>query len=200
MRKIFFALFIAVDLVTFAKGPITVSQKEVSDNPEIAGLLGVLGAYQTTATVYADTIDAKYFEIWMSVCNGTETKRTTISYVPIQRDSTQIVVTALPKDSMTVAIYVNGAYMLVQDVHIPTYQHLLIGCEFNWEFNDTDTIPLLAYSTGIQGNIKINGEVYERYDICGLRYSKVHPSEWKEKYNLRGYIYFEAIPVKKIRY
>lgn len=200
MRKIFVAFFVAVGLATFAKDSITVTQKEVSDNPEIVGLLGVLGAYQTTATVYADTIDAKYYEIWMVVCNGKETERTPMSYVPIQRDSTQIVVTALPKDSMTVSIYVNGSYKFVQDVHIPTYQHLLIGCEFGWEFNDTDTIPLMAYSTGIEGKVKINGEIYDRYDICGIRYSKVHPSGWKEKYNLSGYIYFEAVPVKEMRY
>lgn len=200
MRKIFFVVFAVVCLAGFAKGPITVTQNERSDNPEIVGLLGVLGAYQTVATIYADTVDAKYYEVWMVVCDGPETERTKMSYVPIQRDSTQIIVTALPKDSMTVAIYVNGVYKFVQDVHIPTYQHLLIGCEFGWEFNDTDTIPLMAYSTGIEGKIRINGEIYDSYDICGIRYSKVHPSGWKEKYNLPGYIYFEAVLVKEMRY
>ena len=45
-----------------------------------------------------------------------------------------------------------------------------------------------------------NGQILEGLDICGLRFSKIQPSKWKEEYNLSDYLYFEAIPVKEMSF
>ncbi len=196
MRKLIFAIFASFIMPLVAQNPITVNSKEFSNNPEIEGILGVLGANQTTATIFADSIEAKYYAIWMIVCNDEETYRQHVTDVPVRPDSTQIVITCMPKDSTAVAVYVNGpGFNHIVNLH--TSNHLLVGCKFGWTFNESDTIPLMAYTSGIVMRARINGKIVEGEDICGLRYSKVHPSQWKSKFNIPRYIYFEAIPVKE---
>ena len=51
---------------------ITTRFKESAENPEIAGILKALDASQVTATLYADSLDATYYEIWMVECCGRE--------------------------------------------------------------------------------------------------------------------------------
>lgn len=202
MKKWFVVVFISLFTVALAKSPITVKFKESSDNPEFRSILGALDAYQVTSTLYADSLDAKFYSLWMVTCKGEENRRKLMGYYPIQPDSTVIMLTAFPKDSSNVVIYadrINGAPRHI--VNIPPQHRLLIGCEYNWEFGENDTIPLTGYSSGIHRKLNLgNGIVADGYDICGLRFSKEHPSHWKEKYNLSDYIYFEVIPVEKMSF
>lgn len=63
----------------------------------------------------------------------------------------------------------------------------------------TDTIPLIAYTTGHEVTIEWNGQPTKAIVFCGVRYSKKHPSEWHKAFNLKDYLYFELIlsPRKK---
>ena len=45
-----------------------------------------------------------------------------------------------------------------------------------------------------------NGGAVDAFYVCGLRFSKIDPSRWKEEYNLSDYLYFEAIPVKEMSF
>ena len=207
MRKLIFvamaALFGLPSLFTvaFAKKPITVKFKERTDNVEVAGILGVLDAYQVTTTLYADSIDAEFYAIWMVKCKGDEKERTLIGYNYIAPDSTTFSITTMPIDSLNLAVYVSHCSSLRRIVAIPTSNRLLVSCNFEWDFSPTDTIPLVAYTTGIPKKYDLgNGNEIESWDICGLRYSKVPPLEWQKKYDLPDYIYFEAIPTKEPTY
>ncbi|MDE6697456.1 MAG: hypothetical protein K2K25_11300, partial [Muribaculaceae bacterium] len=178
---------------------ITVNFKEHAENPEVAGILKALDASQVTATLYADSLKAKYYEIWMVECSGNENKRTKIGYKLIESDSTSITFTAIPKDSINVSF----SFLPISSgiprmtASIATDNHFLIGCDYGWEFNKNDTIPLVGYSDGIHKKFDFgNGQILEGFDICGLRFSKVKPLHWKEEYGLSDYIYFEAIPTK----
>lgn len=179
---------------------ITVSFKEYTENTEIAGILKALDASQVTATLYADSLKAKYYEIWMVECSGRENKRTKIGYKLIEPDSTKITFTAIPKDSINVSFSFmrisSGASRMTASV--VTDNHILIGCDYGWKLNINDTIPLVGYSDGIHKKLDFgNGQIFEGLDICGLRFSKVKPLNWKEEYGLSDYIYFEAIPIKE---
>ena len=121
MKKWIVIVFISLFTVALAKNPITVKYNESSDNPEIRGILGALDAYQVTSTLYADSLDAKYYSLWMVICKGEKNQRRLMGYYPIQTDSTVIMLTAVPKDSTNVVIYVdriNGAPRY--QVNIPT--------------------------------------------------------------------------------
>lgn len=64
------------------------------------GLLGVLGASQVTAKIYADSIDARFYAIWMVNCNNEKKERTLLGYHYITPDSTTLSITTMPKDSL----------------------------------------------------------------------------------------------------
>lgn len=195
------ALFLSV----LAVKPITVKYQEYSENAEIAGILRVLDASQVTATIYADTdsLTAKYYEIWMVERNSSETKRTKVGYQIIEPDSTKLTITAIARDSLNAVISFVGLTTgspRVQ-VSVPTENHLLVGCDFEWMFSNNDTIPLVGYATGIPVKYDLgNGKFLEGFNICGIRYSKVRPFNWREEYGLPDYLYFEAVPVKEINY
>ena len=205
-KKIFYLLTICICgcLSMFSQtDTITLNFQEHSENPEIAGILKALDASQVTATLYADSLKAKYYEIWMVECSGRENKRTKIGYKRIEPDSTKITFTAVPKDSMNVAFSFMRLSAGIQRItaSVVTDNHILIGCDYGWNFNKNDTIPLVGYSDGIHHKVNLgNGQILDGLDICGLRFSKIQPSKWKEEYNLSDYVYFEAIPVKEMSF
>lgn len=201
MRKLVFVLLLFVLAVTFAKNPITVKFQESPESMEVAGLLELLDASQVTATLYSDSLDARHYEIWMVEHKDGNVNRTRVGYRLIEPDSTKLTFTAIAKDSLNAYIsivYINGAKQR-ETVSLSTTHHMLIGCDYEWNFNENDTIPLVSYATGIPMKYTLgNGEVVDAFHVCGLRYSKIHPSRWKDEYNLSDYLYFEAIPVKEM--
>ncbi len=128
MRKYFCLLFMAMFIISLAKHPISVSFKEHIENEEIAGILKLLDASQVTATLSSDSLDAKYYEIWMVERIGDESKRTKLGYKEIEQDSTKITFTAVAKDSLNAIIslvHINAGNPRVS-IKIPTANHMLI--------------------------------------------------------------------------
>ena len=110
-----------------------------------------MDASQVTAMLYADSLDATYYEIWMVECSESENKRKKIGYIPILSDSVKVTFTAVTKDSLNADIsimHINAGRPRV-NVSLSTSDHLLIGCDFEWNFNENDTIPLVSYATGL---------------------------------------------------
>lgn len=64
-------------------------------------------------------------------------------------------------------------------------------------YTSRDTIPLAIYSQGIEREINFRGKNVKAYDICGVRYSKKHPSEWGKEFNIDKYLWFELVPAIK---
>lgn len=168
--------------------------------PQFMGLLGVVDACQVTATIRADSIDAKFYELWMVKDNeGVET-RSLFGFIPVQSDSTDICITVMAADSLSAKVYVTPAISVSKKVSMPTSQCLLIECVNKTGYAVGDTIPLMAYSTGHFTKRSINGTVFDAMDVCGVRFSGIHPSKWYEKFNIKNFIYFEVVPVKEIDY
>ncbi|MBD5252553.1 MAG: hypothetical protein HDS49_05940 [Bacteroides sp.] len=196
MKKLFLVGLLLSALVAGAKGRVTVKIAEGSENPEIESLLGLLDASQAVATIVADSIDAPLYAVWMVNYSGDEPTRKLAGYVPVQPDSTRIFIAAMAKDSLTVQINIRNSSR--QRVSIPTASHSLIGCGGERTYNNVDTIPLMAYTTGIPTKRRLaDGNEVEAFYFCGIRDTKEHPSRWKKLYNLPEFLYFEAIPVKQ---
>ena len=51
-------------------------------------------------------------------------------------------------------------------------------------------IPLIAYTTGLESEMEIEGVVYPRVDFCGLRFKYENPRNWYEKLGVNNYIYY----------
>lgn len=201
MRTLFLLIISVLGLSSFAGSRITLDFTEYPDNPELEGLMRLLDATQVTATLHADSLSGKYYELWMVTSHNGAESSSMIGYKPITDDSTKIVISAMPKDSMTV-IFSTAPYIgALQTVSTPTENHLLIGCEYGMEYTETDTIPLAGYSTGIPIKYDLgNGIVSDAWYICGVRYSKVNPSQWYSRYGFTDYVYFEAVVVKEPDY
>ena len=80
MRKLVFVLLLFVFAVTFAKNPIIVKFQESPESMEVAGLLELLDASQVTATLYADSLNAKHYAIWMVEHKDGNVNRTRVGY------------------------------------------------------------------------------------------------------------------------
>lgn len=99
-----------------------------------------------------------------------------------------------------------------------TYKNdsIKIGTNFAWEiieaypsalliealplqtYTQSDTIPLIVYSHGKKQQFNFNGKEVTGFDICSVRFSKKHPSEWGKAFGIDKYLWFELIPnVKK---
>lgn len=199
MRTLFLLIISVLGLSSFAGSRITLDFKEHTDNPELEGLMRLLDASQVTVTLHADSLSGKFYELWMVTSHNGVESRSLMGYKPIADDSTEIVISAMPKDSMTAIFSPAPSIGFRQIVSIPTDYHLLIGCDYDMEYAETDTIPLAGYSTGIHSKLDLgNGEIADRWDICGVRFSKVNPSQWHSRYGFTDYVYFEAVVVKEL--
>ena len=200
MKKILLTFIVLLSVAALAKGPVTVNVKEGSDNTEVQSFLELFDAGVATVTIYADSIDAAYYAIWMVQQTGNRSARRFMGYKYVTPDSTRFSITTMPKDSATVIVNVSncsGAHR--QTVAVPTAEHMLVACHFGREYCAADTIPLVAYTTGIPTKFDLgDGKTADGWYICGLRDSNVHPSQWKDRYHLPDYLYFEAIPVTKL--
>lgn len=56
---------------------------------------------------------------------------------------------------------------------------------------DTDCLPIMAFTTGVEKKFLIDGEYKSGLSFCDVRDSKIHPSEWHERFHIKSYIYFE---------
>lgn len=53
-----------------------------------------------------------------------------------------------------------------------------------------DTIPVIAYTTGLEQKFMLDGKAVTSIDYCGLRYANVDPKEWTEKYGIKDFVYY----------
>lgn len=198
MKTLISLILAVMSLTATAALPVTLSFRQ-NDDLKIGGLLGVLDACQITADIHADSIDARYYQLWMVASREGVIDRTMMGFVPVTPDSTSVCITAMAHDSMTVNVYVVPATSRRFTVSLPSSGCLLIDCVNKDGYERGDTIPLMAYSPGIHSQVNLgNGKLADVYDICGLRYSEVHPSQWHERFGIPYYLYFEAIPVTRI--
>lgn len=194
------AIAVLLPSILSAQSRIETRFNQKFNDLQFMGLLGVIDACQVTATIYADSIDAKFYELWMVKNNKGAETRSLFGFIPVQPDSTDICITVMAIDSLCAKVCVTPVGSGSRKVMMPTYQCLLIECVNKTGYAVGDTIPLMAYSTGHFTKRSINGNVFDAMDVCGVRFSGIHPSKWYEKFNIKDFIYFEVVPVKEIDY
>lgn len=200
LKRIFILVAVFFPSILLAQSKVTIGFHQKYDDVQFMGLLGLIDACQVTATIHADSIDAKFYELWMVKNNeGIET-RSLYGYMPLRPDSTDICITVMAVDSLNAKVYVTPQITTGKMVSMPTNNCLLIECVNKNGYIAGDTIPLMAYSTGHFTKHRINGTVFDAMDVCGVRFSEIHPSKWYEKFNIKDFIYFEVVPVKEIDY
>lgn len=201
MRALIALVVLLVGISVCGGNRLTLDFKEHTDNIEFEGMLALADASQVIVTIKSDSISAKYFQVFMVTSHNGEATTQSIGFMPVLGDSTRICFTAMSKDSATAIFSIAPKVCGRQIVSTPTSRHMLIGCDFKREYAETDTIPLVGYSTGIPKHFDLgNGEIIEGWDICSVRYSGVDPAMWGRHFGFSDYVYFEAVAVKDISY
>jgi hypothetical protein len=110
-------------------------------------------------------------------------------------DTLEVVVISkiISADSVRIALYGNDATSIHFDKKygIPTQNNILMETYLDEKDKQDRIIPLIAFTSGINTKMEINGEIYSAIDFCGLRDSKVNPELWAKKFKIPDYIYFE---------
>lgn len=190
----------ALSIGAYSAGRVGVTYVQ-NENKEMRGLMQLMDAYQIKAVIHAEESAYKFYEVLMNVRKGDSTEVSLLGFVPIEPDSTEIVVSAAALDSTRCAVSIVPGGILRKIVEIPTTQCLLIDTPVKAGYAAGDTISLMAYSQGIHKLFNLgNGRTADAYDICGLRFSEVSPNEWRKDFGVDNYIYFQAIPVLKPDY
>ncbi|GHT80550.1 hypothetical protein FACS189467_2960 [Bacteroidia bacterium] len=109
-------------------------------------------------------------------------------------DTLEVVVISkiISPDSVRIALY--GNYLEIRSdkkYGIPTKNNILMETYLADKDKQDKKIPLIAFTSGINKKIVINGETYEAIDFCGLRDAKVSPELWAKQFEIPNYIYFE---------
>ena len=181
-----------------AQEMVNVSFKN-SDDPSVISMLRAFDGYQVKATISGGNNDARFYELWLVKNHDDCISKTFYGFVPAATDSTDIVFTSIVSDSL--AAFLSTSVTARCAMKLPTASCLLIELVKNEGYAQGDTIPLVAYSTGKPTKYDLGkGNVVEGFDICGVRYSGVHPSQWYARFGIRDCYYIEAVPVKEIDY
>lgn len=68
--------------------------------------------------------------------------------------------------------------------------HILMETYTEAPLTTADTIPVIAYTTGLVQNFMFEGKPVTGIDYCGLRFAKVNPKEWSDKYGVKDFVYY----------
>ena len=172
-----------------------------SDDPAAISLLYALDACQVKATIKGGEPETKFFELWLVKNNLGQLSRELYGFIPAKADSTDIVFTSVVADSLTAYLSTFPTVCRRRTMNLPTANCLLIECVNEEGYALGDTIPLVTFSSGKRTRINLgNGAMTEGFDVCGVRYSGIHPSLWNSEFGIGEFYYVEAVPVKEIDY
>lgn len=133
------------------------------------------------------------YKVYMVRCkDGKAEEKLLNKDIPCEMDSVQHFYFFAQAESADTA-HISITYRVTEDLHIPiaTKNCILMETLPVKAYTVADRIPLIAYTTGHETKMEFNGQIFTAIDFCGVRFSKTHPSEWYEKFNIKDYIYFE---------
>lgn len=113
--------------------------------------------------------------------------------IPMREDSLAVYFGVRPVNADSVYVVIDGPFNTRFGMRVNTEYHILMETYGSSSFAVIDTIPLIAYSTGVVKEINYNGQVGKSIDYCQLRDACVHPSKWYEKYGIDDFIYYDII-------
>ncbi|WP_370861057.1 hypothetical protein [Parabacteroides faecis] len=68
--------------------------------------------------------------------------------------------------------------------------HILMETYTETPLTTADTIPVIAYTTGLVQSFMFEGKPVTGIDYCGLRFAKINPEKWPEKYGVKDFVYY----------
>lgn len=89
--------------------------------------------------------------------------------VPIKSDSVKFIFGARPIDSDSVFFVIDCPMLSKGGISVATEGRILMETYPPHSFTRSDTIPIMAYTTGIPHRMKIGSEIVEAMNYCGLR-------------------------------
>ncbi len=98
---------------------------------------------------------------------------------------------AIEGDSVKIGIKTPFFYQPHFYIHMDVNDRPILMETFLSDYKNLEVIPLVAYTPGIKSVFYMNGENYTAIDYCGVRDAHIHPSEWKEKFGILNYLYYE---------
>ncbi len=111
----------------------------------------------------------------------------------VKSDSIRLILGARPIDSDSVFIALEGPVLFKSGIAVATDRCILMETYPAHPVSVNDTIPIMAYTTGIPQRMNLGGKTMEVTYYCGLRDACVHPLEWYEKYGIKDFIYYDVI-------
>jgi len=165
------------------------------DDPFIENLVKLQDVSQLRVTISGDSLKGrKLIYRCHRVLNGvsTEIRRFPIP-IPVKNDCVKFLFGARAVSPDSVVIALDGPVRSRGGERVATSGHILMETYPEQAFSVSDTIPIVAYTTGIPYKTTFSGQVAEGVDYCGLRDSRVHPQEWYGKYAIDDFIYYDII-------
>lgn len=166
------------------------------DNPFLKNFSELMEVSQLRVTLSGKPFEGrKFFSIGCHrVVNGVDSiVDRTPSVAGVRGDSLTIMFGARPIDSDSVYVVINGPFWVKGGRRVSTANHVLMQTYPEAGVSVADTIPVIAYTTGILHKVKHGDAVYDAVDYCGLRDSRTHPREWYAKYGIEDFIYYDVV-------
>ena len=133
------------------------------------------------------------YKLYMVRCTDGKTEKKALNEeIPCEMDSVQHFYFFAQAESAD-SVHIDCQHRVGTILHIPivTKNCILMETLPAKTYTSADRIPLMAYTTGAEFKMDFNGQTVDAISFCEVRYSKTHPSEWYEKFNIQDYIYFE---------
>jgi len=144
--------------------------------------------------IAGDSLRGKAYDLWQTIRINGNVARTRVASIQAHSDTISLCFAVQAVDSVHVKCIVSPTAIQPTELTFPNTQCLLIECINDEGYMLADTIPLVAYSIGRPCKMKLNGMVYDAFDICGVRNSHIHPALWAESFGIANCIYYEAVP------
>lgn len=192
MRKctLFFLLSIIFSLHTLSQNQYSIKYDSDKQNVDIEALMALLDIYSLNIKLDGQLKGKKISLVEHVVKMGEATSKTIFVFNEYDSDKFDARIVSRAVDSDSVKIIINTDAVTFKRNHrlknAASYD-LLETYQENEALTD---IPFFAFTTGIAKRFNRGGNIFDGYDVCGLRDSKTHPSEWYKKYNIPHYVYY----------
>jgi len=191
MSKILFLLSISILCYFngFSQSPISLNYQSIEDLDVI--MIENLMDINSVNAELAGELTNKKAVLTEYIVNGMEVSSSVLQiHTPIKSDTIIIKAKAsrISEENLKLYIVIEDTYYDLRTISMVNDQQILMETELVTEL--AHDIPVFAYTTGVKKTVKFRGELHEAIDYCGLRDSKIHPSQWFEKFGITNYIYY----------
>ncbi len=165
------------------------------DNTFLKNLMELQEINQKKVTVAGSDMKNKNFVLRSHhVIAGSDSISQMVPFpLPMIGDSSAIYFGVRPVNVDSIYVVIDGPFSTRFGIRVNTENHILMETYGSLPFSVADTIPLIAYSTGIVKELSYKGQVVKNINYCQLRDARLHPSKWYEKYGIDDFIYYDII-------